>query len=73
MVTSRVCGAYVLDERFFRYPLVTVTVHDKSEYSLKHTIAEMKRDVAVKIEHADNWQPVGTHEELEKIRRNCLQ
>ncbi len=69
----RVCGAYILDERFFRYPLATVTVHDKSEYSLPHTIVEMTRDLSIKIERADNWQPVGTPEELEKIRKNCLQ
>ncbi len=72
-VKLRVCGAYILDERYFRYTLATVNVHNKIEYSLPHTIVEMTADLKIKIEHADNWQPVGTHEELSKIRMNCLQ
>ncbi len=64
----RVCGAYVLDGRFFDYPLATVTVHDKIEYSLPHTIVAMARDHAITTEVATHWQPVGTHEELARIR-----
>ncbi len=64
----RVCGAYVLDERFFNYELATVTVHDKIEYSLPHTIVAMACDHAIATEVATQWQPVGTHEELSRVR-----
>lgn len=67
----RVCGAYVLDERFFDYPLATVTVHGKTEYSLPHTIVAMVRDHAIATETATKWQPVGTHEELARVRATC--
>lgn len=67
----RVCGAYVLDERFFRYPLVTVSVHGKTEYSLPHTLVEMSRDSAIKTEEATSWIPVGTPEELDRARSIC--
>lgn len=67
----RVCGAYVLDERFFDYPLATVNVHDKIEYSLPHTIVAMARDHAISTEEATQWQPVGTHEELTRVRAGC--
>ena len=67
----RVCGAYVLDERFFDYPLATVTVHDKIEYSLPHTLVTMAADHRVATEIAEHWQPVGTHEELGQARERC--
>ncbi len=67
----RVCGAYVLDERFFRYPLVTVEVHGKTEYSLPHTLVEMSRDHAIKTEDATRWMPVGTPDELNRARSIC--
>jgi len=67
----RVCGAYVLDRTFFDYPLATVTVHDKTEYSLPHTIVTMARDRAIATETATEWQPVGTHEELSRVRATC--
>lgn len=67
----RVCGAYVLDERFFRYPLATVQVHGKTEYSLPHTLVEMSRDHAIKTEEATRWMPVGTPEELTQARSIC--
>ncbi len=67
----RVCGAYVLDERFFDYPLATVTVHDKIEYSLPHTLVAMARNHAISTETATDWQPVGTHEELARVRQRC--
>lgn len=66
----RVCGAYVLDKTFFDEPLATVTVHGKTEYSLPHTIVAMARDRAIATEVATHWQPVGTHEELARVRCN---
>lgn len=67
----RVCGAYVLDKTFFDEPLATVNVHDKVEYSLPHTIVAMARDHAIATEIATHWQPVGTHDELARVRRGC--
>lgn len=67
----RVCGAYVLDKRFFDYDLATVTVHGKTEYSLPHTIVAMTHDRSVSTEIGTNWQPVGTHEELARVRAVC--
>jgi UDP-N-acetylglucosamine diphosphorylase / glucose-1-phosphate thymidylyltransferase / UDP-N-acetylgalactosamine diphosphorylase / glucosamine-1-phosphate N-acetyltransferase / galactosamine-1-phosphate N-acetyltransferase len=69
----RVCGAYLLDERFFRYPLVPVSfeVHGKHELGLPHTIVEMAKDLDVKTEEAAFWHPVGTSEELEAARTAC--
>ncbi|MEI6510851.1 MAG: nucleotidyltransferase family protein [Candidatus Uhrbacteria bacterium] len=68
---SRVCGAYVLDKTFFDEPLATVNVHDKVEYSLPHTIVAMARAHAIATEVATHWQPVGTHEELARVRATC--
>ncbi|KKW30690.1 MAG: glucose-1-phosphate thymidylyltransferase (strD) [Candidatus Uhrbacteria bacterium GW2011_GWD2_52_7] len=67
----QVCGAYMLDQRFFDYPLVEIPVRDSREYSLPHTIAKMAQDHTVNIELASKWLPVGTPEELEKARKSC--
>lgn len=64
----RVCGAYVLDERFFAYPLAAISVHGSTEFSLPHTLVEMAKDIPVKTEEATFWQPVGTPAELARVR-----
>lgn len=68
-VKMRVCGAYVLDERFFKFPLSRITVHGEVEYSLPHTLIAMTQDFPIRVEQATWWQPVGTPEELEAARR----
>jgi NDP-sugar pyrophosphorylase family protein len=70
-IKQRVCGAYILDERFFRYPLAEITVHNQKEYSLPHTLVAMSRDCPIKLETASFWQPVGTLEEYELAKNNC--
>jgi len=65
----RVCGAYVLDERFFRYELVSVRVQGREELSLPHTLVEMSRDCDIHVEEARNWMPVGTPEELKRAQK----
>ncbi len=65
----RVCGAYVLDERFFRYPLAAIDVRGRREYSLPHTLVELAKDAPVAAVEATRWLPVGTPEELEAARR----
>lgn len=67
----RVCGAYVLDERFFRVPLAEVSVRGKTEYSLPHTLVTLSRDHAIKTEDATGWMPVGTPKELAQVRTIC--
>ena len=64
----RVCGAYVLDERFFFYPLSSVQVRGQREFSLPHTLVRMSADIPIKTEMTTAWQPVGTPEELAKAR-----
>lgn len=67
----QVCGAYMLDQRFFDYPLVEIPVRESREYSLPHTIAKMAASHSVHIEVASSWMPVGTPEELEVARAEC--
>ncbi len=67
----RICGAYVLDDRFFDYALAEVTVHGSVEYSLPHTLVEMSADADIRVEEATVWYPVGTPEELERLRAIC--
>jgi len=66
----RICGAYALDERFFHYPLATVSVHGKIEYSLPHTLVRMTSDHAIMVEEATHWMPIGTQDELDRVRTN---
>ncbi len=65
----RVCGAYVLDERFFRYPLAEIPVRDHVEFSLPHTLVNLAKDLSVRAEIARFWQPVGTPEEWQEANR----
>lgn len=57
-------GAYVLDPRFFDQPLAEITVHDKIEYSLPHTMIEMSKQYPIMVEQAQFWLPIGTETEL---------
>lgn len=66
---KRVCGAYVLDERFFRYPLAETPVRDHHEFSLPHTLVEVAKDLPIRAEMARFWQPVGTPEEWQTANR----
>lgn len=52
-------GAYMLDRRFFSYPLVKKSSRDM-EYGLPHTIAAMAKDVRVRTVAADFWMSGGT-------------
>jgi bifunctional UDP-N-acetylglucosamine pyrophosphorylase/glucosamine-1-phosphate N-acetyltransferase len=58
------CGAYHLTKEFFQNQLVAITVHDKTEYSLPHTLVEMAEDNKVMVVQAKHWLPVGTPEQL---------
>jgi UDP-N-acetylglucosamine diphosphorylase / glucose-1-phosphate thymidylyltransferase / UDP-N-acetylgalactosamine diphosphorylase / glucosamine-1-phosphate N-acetyltransferase / galactosamine-1-phosphate N-acetyltransferase len=54
------CGAYHLTKDFFNNKLAEVTVHEKTEYSLPHTLAEIARNEKVMVVPATHWFPVGT-------------
>lgn len=54
---------YVLDKRFFEYPLVGIA---SVEYGLPQTIVAMAKDYRVYIEKADSWTEINTEEDLRK-------
>lgn len=53
-------GAYFLTKDFFDNPLAEITVRDKIEYSLPHTLVTMAKTQPVKVVKATHWFPVGT-------------
>jgi NDP-sugar pyrophosphorylase family protein len=61
-------GCYVLDEWFFRYPLVKL--NGRNEYGLPQTIMSMAREHPVTTIKTDFWIPVGTMEELERAEEH---
>lgn len=56
-------GAYMLDGKFFQYPLVPIS---ETEYGLPQTLAEMGKEHSVKVIMATAWQSVGCPEDIEK-------
>lgn len=57
-------GLYVLDTRFFAYPLVPIK--DGAEFGLPQTIATMAKYVPVAIVECGFWCPIGYPEDLQK-------
>lgn len=57
-------GLYVLDTRFFAYPLVPIK--DGAEFGLPQTIVTMAKDHPVSVVRAEFWCPIGYPEDLEK-------
>jgi len=66
-----VCGAYVLDERFYKYPLSEISVHDHKEFGLPQTLVSMGSDCPIKAEIANFWMQVGTLDQLTAAREWC--
>ncbi|OGE83326.1 MAG: hypothetical protein A2846_04985 [Candidatus Doudnabacteria bacterium RIFCSPHIGHO2_01_FULL_49_9] len=57
-------GAYVLDERFFKYPLVTAGI-PANEFGLPQTMIQMVRDgVRFFVVPAEKWHKVASPEDL---------
>ena len=54
------CGAYHLTKDFFKNPLAEIQVHDKTEYSLPHTLVNIAQHEQVMVVSATHWFPVGT-------------
>ncbi len=67
----QVCGAYVLDERFFKYELVKITTNGRKEFGLPQTLVGMSRDCRIQAEFANFWMPVGTPQQLAMARSHC--
>lgn len=59
------CGAYCLTAEFFSAPLFPITVHERTEYSLPHTLIELSTNVPVKVVKATGWLPIGTPEQMQ--------
>ena len=70
-------GLYVLDERFFEYPLVPIPARGGSasggkgliEFGLPQTLVTMAKDHPIAILRANFWLPIGYPEDLEKATR----
>jgi NDP-sugar pyrophosphorylase family protein len=59
------CGAYHLNKDFFNNPLASVSVHEKTEYSLPHTLVAMADQEKIQVVMATHWLPVGTPAQLQ--------
>jgi UDP-N-acetylglucosamine diphosphorylase / glucose-1-phosphate thymidylyltransferase / UDP-N-acetylgalactosamine diphosphorylase / glucosamine-1-phosphate N-acetyltransferase / galactosamine-1-phosphate N-acetyltransferase len=59
------CGAYHLTKEFFNTPLAEITVRDKTEYSLPHTLVGIAEHEDVFVVPATHWFPVGTPAQLD--------
>ena len=60
------CGAYVLDERFFRVEPVKLP---NGEFGLPQTLVQLvKQDVQIDLVQAQEWWPIGTPAELARAR-----
>lgn len=62
------CGAYVIDPRYFLEPIVEIPVRDGVEASIPHTLAALATHEKVHVVEATSWMPVGTPEELLRVR-----
>lgn len=60
-------GLYVLDERFFSYPLVPIK--GGAEFGLPQTLVTMAKDHPIVILRAGFWLSIGYPEDLEKATR----
>ena len=59
----RICGAYLLNQKFFRQPLAKIEVRGGTEYSLPHTLVSMAKETPIRVQRASWWYPVGTPEQ----------
>ncbi len=55
-------GAYLLDKRFFNYPLATIK--NGKEFSIPHTLITMSRDHKIFVEKATFWKQINKPEDL---------
>jgi len=63
-------GAYLLNNRFFDYPLVKKSTEiSEKEFGLPQTLATMAKDYKIKVEKAEFWQPLGYPEDILKAEK----
>lgn len=67
--TNAVCGAYVLDQKFFDVEPVEIQVSEYREYGLPQTLAVLAKNLPIIGVEATHWKQVGTLEELESARK----
>lgn len=66
---NAVCGAYVLGQELFDVEPVEIYVSDYLEYGLPQTLAKLVDKIEIAAVEATSWHQVGTHEELDAVRR----
>lgn len=64
----RVCGAYVLDQSYFSVSPVRIQGSEHEEYGLPQTLAVLAQRHPIQTIITDKWFPVGTEEELTRVR-----
>jgi bifunctional UDP-N-acetylglucosamine pyrophosphorylase/glucosamine-1-phosphate N-acetyltransferase len=63
-------GAYLLNNRFFDYPLVKKSTEiSEKEFGLPQTLATMAKDYKIKVKKANFWHPVGYPEDILKAEK----
>ena len=65
MTGLRIAGAYVLTQSFFKIPMVGIRVHDRTEYSIPHTLASVAQNFAYQVVRASWWHQIGTPEQYD--------
>jgi bifunctional UDP-N-acetylglucosamine pyrophosphorylase/glucosamine-1-phosphate N-acetyltransferase len=64
----RICGAYVLDETYFKIKPVKIQGSEHEEYGLPQTIAVQATKFPINVVLTHEWYPVGTPEELKFVQ-----
>lgn len=66
------CGAYVIDQSYFDYEPISISVRDHTELSLPHTLAQLAEQTTIHVVPATRWIPVGTPEELQAANAQLI-
>lgn len=64
----RVCGAYVLDQTYFKIEPVEIEGSVHEEYGLPQTLAVRSEKNPIDVVLTKEWYPIGTPEELELVK-----
>ncbi len=64
----RVCGAYVLDQSYFKIEPIKIQGSTHEEFGLPQTIAVRATNFPIDVVMTRDWYPIGTPEELKFVR-----
>lgn len=64
----RVCGAYVLDQTYFKIEPVKIQGSVHEEFGLPQTLAIQSKKNPIDVVLTKEWYPIGTPEELEFVK-----